>query len=83
MAKSRPSLFLRQTWNGDLNQPKSQEMPIIKLSLESMSQGVPEYLTTDSAKFSGQLLIVPAIDQIPFPIPLNIPLICEFLAHSS
>ena len=24
-----------------------------------------------------------AAGQVPFPIPLNVPLICEFLAHSS
>lgn len=62
---------------------KSQQMPIIKQSLESVAQGIPEYVTTDAVKCSGQLLISPAIDQIPFPIPLNIPLICEFLAHSN
>lgn len=63
--------------------PKSHQMPIIKHSLESVAQAVPEYLASDHTKFSGQLLVSPAIDQVPFPIPLNVPLICEFLAHSS
>lgn len=63
--------------------PKSQQMPIIKQSQENVAAAVPEYLSTDPTKFSGQLLVSPAIDQVPFPIPLNIPLICEFLAHSS
>lgn len=63
--------------------PKSQQMPIIKHSIENVAQDVPEYLTADHTKFSGQLLVAPAIDQVPFPIPLNVPLICEFLAHSS
>lgn len=63
--------------------PKSQQMPIIKQSVESVAQSVPEYLTSDLTKFSGQLLVPPAIDQVPFPIPINVPLICEFLAHTS
>jgi small subunit ribosomal protein S4 len=63
--------------------PKSQQMPIIKQSLENVVTAVPEYLSSDPTKFSGQLLVSPAIDQVPFPIPLNVPLICEFLAHSS
>ena len=62
---------------------KSQTMPIVKQSAENVAVGVPEYLSSDPVKFSGQLLVSPAIDQIPFPIPLNVPLICEFLAHSS
>ena len=62
---------------------KSQQMPVIKQSVESGANSVPEYLQADPVKFSGQLLISPAIDQIPFPLPINVPLICEFLAHSN
>jgi small subunit ribosomal protein S4 len=62
---------------------KSHQMPIVKQSAENVAQSVPEYLTTDPTKFSGQLLVAPAIDQVPFPLPINVPLICEFLAHSS
>ena len=61
------------------SRPKSQQMPIIKQSLDSMASSVPEYLSLEPEKFSGQLLIAPAIDQIPFPLPINVPLICEFL----
>jgi small subunit ribosomal protein S4 len=62
---------------------KSHQMPIVKQSAENVAQSVPEYLTSDPTKFSGQLLVAPAIDQVPFPLPINVPLICEFLAHSS
>ncbi len=78
----RRSFFVRPGMTVSIK-PKSQQMPVIKHSLESASQGVPEYLNLDAAKFSGQLLVSPAIDQVPFPLPINIPLICEFLAHSS
>lgn len=63
--------------------PKSQNNPKVKDSIENVSREVPEYLSLDAAKFSGQLLVDPAIDQVPTPLPINIPLICEFLAHSS
>jgi len=63
--------------------PKSQNMPAIKQSLGNTAREVPGYLSLEEAKFSGQLLVDPGMDQIPFPLPINIPLICEFLAHSS
>lgn len=63
--------------------PKSQNMPPIKQAIENNSKAVPEYLSLDAAKFSGELLVGPMPDQIPLPIPINIPLICEFLAHTS
>lgn len=61
---------------------KSREMPIIKQSLENQSRSLPEYLSIDPVNFSGQVVSDPHYDQIPFPIPVNIPLICEHLAHS-
>jgi small subunit ribosomal protein S4 len=62
---------------------KSQQMPTIKNAIESAARDVPEYLSADATKFSGQLIVAPEIDQIPHPIPINVPLICEYLAHSS
>ncbi len=78
----RRSFFVRPGMVVSIKQ-KSQQMPIIKQSSENVAQAVPEYLAAEPTKFSGQLLVSPAIDQVPFPIPLNVPLICEFLAHSS
>lgn len=78
----RRSFFVRPGMTVSIKQ-KSQGMPIVKQSAENVAQSVPEYLTADAAKFSGQLLVSPGIDQVPFPIPMNVPLICEFLAHSS
>lgn len=62
--------------------PKSQNLTIIKHSLES-HRDVPEFLTLDAGKFSGQMETFPELDQIPFALPVNVPLICEFLAHTS
>ena len=62
---------------------KSQGMTCIKQALDNGAKDVPEYISLDAPKFSGQLLVLPALDQMPHPIPLNIPLICEFLAHTN
>jgi hypothetical protein len=63
--------------------PKSQQMPLIKQSMESTIHAMPEYFSADPTKFSGQLLVAPGIDQIPLPLPVNIPMVCEFLAYTS
>lgn len=62
---------------------KARDMEIIKQSLANTSREVPSYLELDADRFSGRLLSIPEIDQISLPIPLNIPLVCEHLAHSS
>jgi len=63
--------------------PKSHNNPLIKQNVESTARDVPEFLMLDDNKLSGKLLSSPHTDQIPFPLPINIPLICEFLAHTS
>ncbi len=62
---------------------KSRKVKAIVISLEARSQTVPEYLELDKDKFQGKLLVSPLLDQIEgqLPIPINIPIVCEFLAH--
>lgn len=62
---------------------KSQNMPQVKQSVENGARSVPDYMNCDTAKFSGNLLNYPDLEQIPFPLPINVPLICEHLAHNS
>jgi len=62
--------------------PKSQNMVIIKQALET-HRDIPEFLTQDPTKFSGQMEVLPEMDQVPFALPVNVPLICEFLSHTS
>lgn len=62
--------------------PKSQQMPLVKQAVESSQVAVPEYLSLDAAKLSGQLMVAPGIDQIPLALPINIPMVCEFLAYT-
>jgi small subunit ribosomal protein S4 len=62
--------------------PQSQNVPVVKEAIANTSRSVPEYLSLDEAKCSGRLMSLPSQEQIPFPIPINVPLICEFLAHT-
>lgn len=61
---------------------KSQNMKGLKENLENTSRTLPEYLSLDEKSFSGQLLSIPEADQIVLPLPVNISLVCEFLAHT-
>jgi small subunit ribosomal protein S4 len=62
---------------------KSRKNKLITESLENRAREVPEYLKLEEGKFEGQLINYPHIDQISLPLPINIPLVCEFLAHTN
>ena len=63
--------------------PASRQMKAIQLSQEYGNREVPEYLSLEEDKCSGRLVSSPQIDQVPLPLPVNIPLVCEFLSHTS
>ena len=62
---------------------KSRSMKIINEAIGSPQRTVPEYLASDTAHFSGQLLAHPLPEQMPWPIEISLPVICDFLAHST
>lgn len=62
---------------------KSKNMKAIVASLDNPTKKVPEYLSIDTKKGVGKLLVLPEIDQIPLSLEINIPLVCEFLAHTN
>jgi small subunit ribosomal protein S4 len=61
----------------------SRTMKAIVIAQEGTGRDVPEYLELDGDKFSGKLLVSPQMDQVPHTMPVNIPLVCEFLSHTS
>ncbi len=61
---------------------KSRNVKAINESLEN-SREVPEYLSLEKAKYSGQLLSMPAPEQLPWPIEINLPEVCDYLSHST
>lgn len=63
--------------------PASRQMKAIQLAQEAVSREIPSYMTLDSDKNAGGVLAMPQVDQIPFPLQINIPLVCEFISHTS
>lgn len=62
---------------------KSRKMKAINESLDQSSRDVPAYLELDRNNFSGKLMMTPEHDQISWPLEVNMPEICDFLAHTS
>lgn len=62
---------------------KSRGIPTVVHTLETTGREVPSYVTLDKGRFAGQLLMAPAVDQIEgqWPVPVNVAMICDFLAH--
>lgn len=62
---------------------KSRKVKAINESLDNASRAVPEYLSQDRGNFSGQLLAKPLVEQLPWPIEINLHEICDFMAHNN
>lgn len=62
---------------------KSHKNKAINESLDVTRREVPEYLALNRENFSGELLVMPALDQLPWPIEINLPEVCDFLAHTT
>ena len=61
----------------------SKKMKPVLTAQENLSREVPEYLSSDGENASGKLESNPELDQIPLPLPINVPLVCEFISHTS
>jgi small subunit ribosomal protein S4 len=62
---------------------KSRKVKAIVDSIENPMREIPGYLTLDKDNMSGQLMAKPLQEQMPWPIELRLPEICDFLAHST
>lgn len=62
---------------------KSQKMKQVNEALESPMREVPEYLSLEKDKYSGQLVQLPQPESMPWPLEINLPEICDFLAHTT
>lgn len=62
---------------------KSRKMKTIQESLDNPSRTVPDYLSSDRDNFGGQLLAMPTVEQLPWPIEIKLHEICDFLAHTT
>jgi small subunit ribosomal protein S4 len=63
--------------------PASRQMKPVLIAQENLSREVPSYFSLESDKISGSVIALPQLDQIPLPLPINIPLVCEFISHTA
>jgi small subunit ribosomal protein S4 len=61
---------------------KSKKMKPVQMAMENTAREIPAYLSLSEDKFSGKLETLPHPDQIPLPMIIDVPLVCEFLAHA-
>jgi small subunit ribosomal protein S4 len=61
----------------------SRGMKAIVAALDLPTHSVPEFFSHDKEHFSGQLLSMPLVEQMPWPLEINLPEICDFLAHNN
>jgi small subunit ribosomal protein S4 len=61
---------------------KSRANEGVKKAIES-ARDIPGYLSVEQDGFAGKMLAHPAPEQVSFPLTINIPMICEFLAHTT
>lgn len=62
---------------------KSRKNKLVQSAIDSTNRSVPAYMSTDPANFSGQLMARPSMGEITLPLEINIPMVCDFLAHSA
>ncbi len=62
---------------------KSRKNKAINDSLSSSPRSVPEFLLQDKENFSGKMQALPLTEQMPWPVEINLPEICDFLAHTN
>lgn len=64
---------------------KSRKNKAIIEAQEIAHQKTPEYFEMNKEEYKGKLLSAPQLDQIEgqLPLPINIPMVCEFLSHQN
>lgn len=62
---------------------KSRQSKIVTGALQGAVRSVPSYLTQDATNFTGQLLAFPTQSEISLPLEVNVPMVCDFIAHSN
>lgn len=61
---------------------KSKQNKMVVDSVKGGRNAVPGYLQLNENALTGKLLTLPSMGEIPLPIEINIPMVCDFIAHS-
>ena len=62
---------------------KSRKIKAVVESIDGAAHLVPDYLELNKENFKGKLVMAPELHQIEsqLPLPINFPVVCEFLGH--
>jgi small subunit ribosomal protein S4 len=60
---------------------KSRKNKAIQEAGQNPNRSIPSYLILNETGFSGQLLNLPSLEEISLPLEVNLPVVCDFLAH--
>lgn len=61
---------------------KSRNMKLVVDSLADVQREVPEYIDFNAQKFAGSIVRLPDAQEVHMPLPINIAIVCELIAHS-
>jgi small subunit ribosomal protein S4 len=61
---------------------KSRKMKLVNDAMAEVSRDIPAYLEFNIQNYAGKLINRPDMSQVSMPVPINIPVVCELLAHS-
>jgi len=61
--------------------PKSRKMQSVIDAIQGQSRSVPAYLELNAETCTGKVLALPSLQDISLPLEVNLPMICDFLAH--
>jgi small subunit ribosomal protein S4 len=62
---------------------KSRKIPAVNQALAQTAREIPTYLTLDESNFAGTVVGVPDTQSTSYPLEIDIPKICDFLAHTT
>jgi len=59
----------------------SKKIPMVAISIDSGEREVPEYIEADSKALKATFLRIPTLDEIPYPVQMELSLIVEFYSR--
>jgi small subunit ribosomal protein S4 len=60
---------------------KTKQNKMVVESVKNANRSLPDYLELNEGTMTGKLLSLPTIGSIPTPLEINVPMICDFIAH--
>ena len=60
---------------------KAKTIPAVLQAIETSERDVPDYIDVDHSKFSGGILRIPALDEIPYPVQMETNLVIEYYSR--